>query len=358
MNPTSDSTSTKPTRARLQDVADAVGVTHATVYNVLNNKGRVSEAMRARVLAAARELDYRSNLLASGLKTGRSRGIGVLVHRLASVHASRQLEGAESAAREQGYHLIVSSHDDDAARAVGLLEGMKDRQLDGAVSLSATTAMGATLTAQISSLDLPFVFGLSASMPLPEIGLAQTDHVLADQQGGARAATEHLLGLGRRDVLFLGVAQTHASRQRLAGARAAHRARGLEWRDSQIARATAWTGEAGADALSEWLDGNAMPDAIVAANDRLAAGAMRVVLQRGARVPDDVAITGFDDMVMGRDLVSPLTTVEMPLHLIGRTCIERLLIRLDSAGEIEPENISLPCQLVVRESCGAHAVSP
>ncbi len=347
---TSDTAARK--RTTLADVARAVGVTPMTVHNVLNQKGGFSDEVRARVLQAARALDYRSNLLASSLKTGRSHGIGILLHKMSFV-GSCQLAGAAAAARAAGYHLIVSVHESDAFDAIAMLEEMRDRQLDGVVSLSSLTNFRSNVARHLPQLQLPFVFGFHAP-PLAQGENSVADSVLIDQSGGAQLAANHLLKQGRKRLLFLGVENNLASQQRLAGVRAAHRDLGLEWSDERVLLAPDWHNSQALQTLrAEFDKGSHGVDGIVAASDMLAAGALQFLSERGIRVPDDIAVVGFDDDRMAGAFSPPLTTVSMPLHHLGKVCVERLLSRLDNPDDWQPETIRLPCQLVVRQSCGA-----
>ena len=338
-------------RTTLQDVAREAGVTHVTVHNVLNNKGRVSDEMRARVTLAARKLDYRSNLLARTLKTGRSHGIGVLVYNLASFLASQQLAGVEAAAREAGYHLIVTAHDEDAASAVQILEEMRDRQIDGVISLSAAANSMTTVAEHLPKLQVPFVFGFHT--PPQHESNPTADCVVVDDKHGGELAARHLLNLGRRRLLFMGPPNSIAAQQRLEGVRAELRAHDLNGNDVQFLATEGWRSDAARKTLGERWDGLTHPDAIVAGSDDLAAGCLQFLARRGLRVPDDVALVGFDNAQLSAALMPPLTTVETPLQLIGHTCVERLLARLDAPESWQAKNIRLPCQLIVRASCGA-----
>ena len=339
-------------RTTLQDVAREAGVTHVTVHNVLNNKGRVSDEMRARVTLAARKLDYRSNLLARTLKTGRSHGIGVLVYNLASFLASQQLAGVEAAAREAGYHLIVTAHGQDAESAVQILEEMRDRQIDGVISLSAAANSMTTVAEHLPKLQVPFVFGFH--IPPQHESNPAADCVVVDDRHGGRLAARHLLQQGRRQLLFMGPPNSIAAQQRLEGVRAEYRAQGLNWSDDQFLATEGWRGDAARQALGEGWDALPQPDAIVAGSDDLAAGCLQFLAQRGLCVPDDVALIGFDNAQLSAALMPPLTTVETPLQLIGRTCVERLLSRLGEPDAWQAKTMRLPCQLIVRASCGAN----
>ena len=335
----------------MRDVAKVAGVTHVTVHNVLNGKGRVSDEMRACVLKVVDELGYRSNLSARTLTTGRSRCIGVLVRDVKSYIASHQLAGAEAAAREAGYQPILSAHQDDAVSAVAALEAMRDRQLDGVVSLSSVAAFNPSVARHLPRLGLPVTFGFHA--PTEKQSFA-TDSVLADQRGVMREVVRHLLKLGRRRIAFLGVNQQSDGLQRLAGARDEMSAQGMTLDDGQIVLSDSWEYHIALDHLRERLDGRALPDAIIAASDQLACGALHYLKERGARVPEDVAVTGFDNAFLTRAMVPELTTVEMPLAQIGRVCVERLIARIENPAAWEPSLTLLPCRLIVRDSCGAN----
>ena len=342
-------------RASMSDVARLAGVTDVTVSNVLKNKGRFSESVRERVLAAARELDYRSNLVARGLRTGRSHGIGVLLHQFTSYLVAQQLEGAEEAAARAGYHLVISAHKGESSRALEQLEEMQNRQLDGAISLT-TWKLSDAVASRIRELQMPFAFGSTGVITPAELERNDADRVVIDQSGAGRLLAEHLLDLGRRNIVVLSVAGDPIAAQRLDGARAVFRERGLPWHDERVIPAKHWGGSDARAVLPDWLDEHPMPDAILAVSERLAAGAMRVLGERGLRVPDDVAVVGIGDTLLSAELPVSLTTVDLPLVQIGARCVERVIERLENpanASAIAPQTQVLPCRLIVRESCGS-----
>ncbi len=174
----------------------------------------------------------------------------------------------------------------------------------------------------------------------------RADHVLMDNAGGARLLCEHLLDLGRRNIAFVGVENDPISRARLEGIKAVHRERGLPFDDAaQVVDAPFWQGCHARHVLPRWLDKHPLPDAIIAVSVRTAAGTLRVLQERGARVPDDVALVCFGDSILSREMPLPLTVVAPPLYQLGATCMQRLIARLDGADSRGPVIEVLPCQL-------------
>jgi LacI family transcriptional regulator len=330
----------------LHDVARELGITHVTVHNALNGKGRMSAELRERVQNTARELGYRPHPLARGLRQGRAHALGVVVYQLHSRLAPPQLAGVEEAAQERGYNIVVAAHQQQPERALAILRDMTARRLDGVVSISSISTLQPGLAQKLPELGLPYIF----SFHEPPAGLA-ADGVTVEQEGGAYQATKHLLSLGRRKLAFISGPTTRmATVLRLAGFRRAHAELGLEPDESRIILAGDFEVEDGVWAAEELLRRAPDSDAVFAAADLLAAPVMRALRRSGRRMPEDVAVIGFDDLPVSAGLDPALSTVRMPLHEIGRRCANRLIDRIESSGDWEPRVERLECELVLRES--------
>ena len=326
-------------RPRLTDVAEAAGVSMKTVSNVVNGAEHVREETRQRVLAAIDKLGYRPNIAARNLAQGRSGVIALAVPQLDRPYfaslAARMLDEAEA------FGWIVQFHQTGGRREaeLALLTERHPARLDGIVM----SPLG--LTAEdVQNRD--------PALPLVLLGEKagtehHADHVGIDNREAGKVATEHLLELGRRHVMALAPGP-RMDDERINGYRDALAAAGLPT-DEDIVLATG--GLRGQDAertLGEWLDsGNPAPDAVFAATDWLAMGAIRALVLRGLRVPQDVAVVGFDDIPYDLATLPTLTTVAPDRVAIARLALQALR---DQRPQNEPQRLQAPFSLVVRES--------
>lgn len=338
----------KPTMA---DVARRAGVDVSTVSRALNE--RTARVLRPetveRVVRAATALGYRPNVLARGLRTQRSLTIGMVLPDLTNPFFPPIVRGAEAVLDAAGYTLILASTDHDPDRERRVLHSLLGRQVDG-------------LLLAASRLDEP-PGELSAPVPegMPVVLLNRTGPpdmptVVADDAGGVAAVVAHLRRLGHEQVgSVAGPQHTSTGRARLQGFREACEAAG-SWHPGLVECAEVYWVEAGHRACARLLE--RLPDltAVFAANDLLAVGCLRALRERGAAVPADVSVVGFNDMMLV-DLIEPaLTTVHVPQHEIGRQAALMMLRRLagdpaaaDAGGS---PRMVLPATLVVRRSTG------
>ncbi|MEV0616738.1 LacI family DNA-binding transcriptional regulator [Nonomuraea sp. NPDC050404] len=330
-------------------MARRAGVSVRTVSNVVNNFAYVSEETRAQVQQALDELDYRPNLAARSLNRGRS-NLLALVLPLDVPYFTELAAHVVDQAEERGYTVLIDRTEGVAERERQILM-RRDRSalFDGFI---------------FSPLGLPedelrrWVGDCPAVM-LGEMRVDGVDHVAIDDTAAARAATEHLISLGRTRIAAMGV--PHVKRQqpgRPARATAAHRSAGYEQalaeaglpvRPEYAATVQRYQREDGRRAMEALLDLPEPPDAVFCYNDLLAIGAVRAVLSRGLRVPQDVAIVGFDGIEEGRFVTPPLTTVAPDKERIAELAVTRLLARIE--GDQEPAaELEAPWHLVIDAS--------
>lgn len=333
--------------ARLRDVAELAGVSVRTVSNVVNGFAHVAPDTRARVQAAVDELGYRPNPTARGLRSGRTGVVALVVPELASPYFSDLASRVVRAGEQRGLTVHIVQSDGEAERERRLLEGPSGTQVDGVV-ISPWALDPAELRS--SSSGLPVVM-------LGERGSAgAVDHVTVDNEAAAREAVTHLLERGRTTVAAVGL-QPHlpvnTARLRRDGYRAALREAGrphrpeLELPVHELHRAD------GAAAARRLLEDRAGVDAVFAFTDQLALGMLAVLLRAGVRVPDDIALVGFDDIEDGRYSVPSLTTVAPDRSVIAELALDALVARIEETGRPEPARaLVAPHRLEVRESSG------
>lgn len=349
----------KPT---IRDVAREAGVSVATVSRVLNGSGPVHEETRERIRAVARALRYVPDSAARSLITRRTETLGVVLPDLYGEFFSEVMRGLDQAARRRGYHVLVSSSHADRAEIEAAVGAMMGR-VDGLVVM-APDVDAAALAANLPE-SLPVVL-LNSGQGGEEEGdvvgaVAATipfDVVDVDNYGGARAAVRHLLAQGHSRVAIIkGAERNHDARERLRGYRDALAGAGLE-APPRWEIAGDFTEGAGHEAARRVLKMRPRPTALFAANDTMAIGALSALREAGARVPEDVAVVGFDDIPLARYMSPPLTSVHVDITRLGGRAVERLLeIVADGAAGAEGRRSArrretLPTTLVVRESCG------
>jgi DNA-binding LacI/PurR family transcriptional regulator len=325
----------------MADVAALANVSGQTVSRVANGSPSVLPETRTRVLAAMDQLGYSPNTAARALRNGAFETIGVIAHKLSRTGESRTVEAVVEAARSAGHTVTLldvatpSSH--DVAEAASRL---MHQAIDGLVIIRAEIESPQSL---ILPPRLPVVVSDSQFLGhLPTVG--------ADQAGGARAAVEHLLGLG------------HATVHLLAGppASAPATARRLTWEQTLVAHGREvpailqgdWTAESGYAAARAVID-NPRVTAVFCANDEMAAGLMLALHEEGIAIPRDVSIVGFDNVPLSRYTWPPLTTVNQDFESVGKRLVEVLLEQITTGSTPSDHRDLIPADLVVRASTGA-----
>lgn len=333
--------------ATIRDVAERAGVSVASVSRVLTGAGVVAEPTRSRVLEAVEALSYVPHSGARSLSTSRTEVVGVLLPDLFGEFFSELIRGMDLACRAKGRHLIVSSSHDDAAVAAAAIRSMRGR-VDGLIVLSPHLDSG-ELTSSLSG-RLPVLLMNGGDLQ------GQQPSMAVDNAGGARAAVEHLLGLGRHRIAHVGgPAGNVEARQRMQGYVEAVTAAGGE----PILAQGEFTQASGFAATSVLLQADQKPDAIFAGNDAMAIGALLAIQEAGLRCPEDIAVVGFDDVPIA-GLVRPgLTTLHIDIAGMGRRAVERLISEIDGGDASQPRPANdaareiITPRLVVRQSCGA-----
>jgi len=329
--------------ATIRDVARGSGVSVATVSRVFNDNPRVSEAARKRVLAAAGRLGYWPNGTARSLITHRTHAVGVLLPDLHGEFFSEVIRGIDSAARQRHLHLLVSSftsNPDDLMSALRAVRGRVDGLIVMAPDLDASNALP------------PGAGGIPTVLLNPEVEFAGRDSISIANFDGACAMARHLLKLGHRRIATItGPESNIDARQRLDGYRAALLAAGIDTSEKLEYRGH-FTERSGYEAAIELLGRPPRPTAIFVANDLMAVGVMGALQDSRLRVPEDVAVTGFDDVPMARYLTPPLTTVHVDMLQLGQRAVHLLL---DPRDPDAPEGMHevQSTTLVVRSSCGS-----
>jgi DNA-binding LacI/PurR family transcriptional regulator len=327
---------------KLDQVARRAKVSTATVSRVLNNKGLVKSTTRARVLKAIDELKYSPNLHARSLAGGKSRSIGVIVSNIENPFFLDIYKAVEEGAHDAGYELIMANTDYSSERLVTSVRLMIGRRVAGLAAI--VSEMDADLIDELTGNRIPVVF-YDVGTPRQNI-----TNIRVNYRRGMEKLTSYLYSLGHRRVGFVGHHATLGPiNERVTVLReAVGRYGGLQV-DSA---ADADTLEGGRRAARTLLTVSPRLTAMVCVNDLMAVGALRELRERGLRVPEDVSVTGFDNINLAQFCDPALTTVHIPRDQIGRTICECLMNR--DAAPLEREFVIDP-ELVVRDSTGPSA---
>jgi DNA-binding LacI/PurR family transcriptional regulator len=333
-------------RARLVDVAKLAGVSPKTVSNVVNGYVHVRPEMRARVQAAIDELGYVPNTTARTLRTGRTGIIGLAVPNLGIPYFAELARHVTELAEAHGFTILIDQTDGLESRERTIASGLRHHVIDGLIF--SPLAMGTEAIAAAADRTPTVLLGEREAPPT-------MDRVAIDNVEAAAAATRHLLDLGRRRVAAVGGPMgTRAGSDvlRLQGYRTALAEAGVA-ADPALAvptrRLVRLEGIAAALHLLELAE---PPDALFCFNDLLALGAVYALRMRGVRVPDDVAVVGFDDIEEGRYSTPTLTTISPDKERIARTAVDLLVRRLEGRRGTESSDVLVDHALIVRESTG------
>ncbi|MGY5058994.1 LacI family DNA-binding transcriptional regulator [Streptomyces sp. 900105755] len=338
-------------RPTLEEVAARAGVGRGTVSRVINGSPRVSDATRAAVEAAVNELGYVPNPAARALAANRTDAIALVVPEpetrfFAEPYFSDMLSGvgAELSETEMQLLLIFAGSDRERRR---LAQYLAAHRVDGVLLVSVHA--DDPLPDLLAQLEIPAVISGPRSA---EETLTSVD---SDNYGGARSAVEHLLVRGRRTIAHItGRLDVYGAQRRVDGYRDALRDAGRT-ADELLIEPGDFTEEGGRRAMARLLEREPGLDAVFAGSDVMAAGARQVLRVAGRRIPEDVALVGYDDSAIARHMDPPLTSVRQPIEGMGRAMIDLLLAEIAdrrpaAARGLERHHAVLPTALVARES--------
>jgi LacI family transcriptional regulator len=340
--------------ASLSEVARLSGVSTATASRVLNPDSTypISDSTRARVLAAAAALDYRSNALARGLKSRYARTVGVIVHDIRDPYFSEFARAIGDAAERLDFLPVVCSTDRDPVKELRYVEMLRENRVAGLLFVGGGFQNPEYVEGMHRQIKAIIEYGGRAIALGPRNDNLPAE--IPDNRAGARDATAHLIGLGHRRIgLIDGPAGLMTSIERYEGYRAALADGGIPYDDTLVARG-GFTEVGGARASAQLMQSDDPPTALFASNDLMALGAMQELRRRSLRIPQDVSLVGFDDLPFVRWLDPPLTTVAVSMARIGEAGMERLVSLLGvNSGDLQAEPTHRhPTQLVVRASTG------
>lgn len=343
----------------IKDIAEIAKVSHTTVSRALRGHPRISSETIERIQTIADELGYVPNTVARGLKTSRSRVLGVIVRRIDDPFFSQVLQGIEDVLHDAGYSLFVSASQRNPGREREIIQTMGERRVDGVI-ISSTQVQSEHIR-QLDQFNVPMVLINNQAIDMPDIHSVYHDDVFGGQQ-----LAHHLIALGHQHIAFLGNergGKTNA--ERLQGYQEAMSQAGLNIHDGDIVVASNGLPDGGAEGMKKILALFPRPTAVFCYNDLVAIGATQAAQQSGYRVPEDISITGFDDIELAAYMSPSLTTFHQPKYELGYEAAQMMLSVLEdvemggtelgkTAVSHPPKVIMLRGELIQRRSTAAH----
>jgi len=331
---------------RLKDIAARAGVSVMTVSKALREAADISAATRARVQQIAREMGYVPDAAARGLRSRTTRLLGVVISSLTNPIYARILLAIEERAHEVGYDVIFAHSLNQPEREERCIHRLLERRVDGLfISPVYRFEDHASAYDQVRQRRTPAVL-IGHRAPFCSDFVA----VETDDEAGAFEMTNHLIALGHRRIAFLtGRPGAPWSQERLAGYRRAHQHAGLEV-DDRLVFTGGSTIEEGERAAAQLLEEHPDTTAVQAVNDLIAVGAGRHLLAHGVRIPEDVSLAGFGNILTAENFRVPLTTVRQPKYRLGQVAMDLMMALL--RGE-HVESQRLPAQIIQRASTAA-----
>lgn len=333
----------------MHDVARLSGVSIKTVSNVINDHPHVRPDTRDRVLTAIDELGYRPNLSARGLRSGRTGVIGLAVPALRENYFAELADAIIRAADARGLGVVVEQTSGDRERELQVVSGGRLRLTDGL--LFSPSALGQSDAGSLST-EFPLVLLGERIFDGP------TDHVAMHNTSSSRAAVEHLLDTGRRRIAIIGAEEERgeevsSASLRLDGYLLALECAGIEVDQRLIRASSHWNHSAGASTVRQLIDEKVAFDAVFALNDTLGLGALRALGEAGLRVPEDVAVIGFDNIDEARFSVPSMSSIDVGSEQIATTAVDLLIERIaEKAPRRAPRTVKPDFRIVRRESTG------
>ena len=331
-----------PNRVTMADVAREAGVSLMTVSRVVNEKGEVSPSTRQRVLEIVERLGYRPSAIARGLATRRTGSLGLVMPDVANPFFSDVARGAEHVAYADGYNIFLCNTDEDPQRELSVLQSLEEKQVDGVVLCSS----------RLDDSELEAVLVHHPAVVLVNRRLERdrvVGSVLSDDEAGGRMATQHLLQSGHRAVGFLaGPLASRSGRQRAKGYRAALATADLP-HNPDWTRHCSPVVQGGRETALYLLTAYPELTALFCYNDLVAVGALQACADLGRQVPDDLAVVGFDDILLAALVTPSLTTCRVRRYELGAQAM-RLLLDQIGGRPGECAEIVLQPELIVRAS--------
>jgi len=334
----------------IKDIAKQADVSHSTVSRALHGSPLIAEDTAERIRRTAMELGYLPSAAARTLKTNRSQALGVIIRNVDDPFFGEILQGVEEVAQASGYSLFMAASQRDPEQEQAILQAMVERRVEGVIICS--TPVSTEQSHQFANFGVPIVVVNNQSAEEYRYSIYH------DDVDGSRQVTHHLIELGHRKIAYLGNATSGRSTlDRLAGFQQELEAAGLSVPAAYIHQVPGGGPAEGLAGLSHFLDLPERPTALVCYNDMLAIGVLKGLQQADIQVPEEMSVTGFDNILFSAYTNPPLTTFDQPKHYIGAEAARLVLGLLKPGAEEkaagEPEIRRLRGRLLVRSTTAA-----
>jgi DNA-binding LacI/PurR family transcriptional regulator len=334
----------------LGDVARKLGISEATVSLVISDHPRISSRTKTRVWKCIGELGYYPDPVARALVTGRSNLMGLVVPDTANPFFADVFRGAEHAAREKGYHILLNNGSYDLESEEEQLDELLKLKVAGLIvspPLKSVRQIRRSMWNRLRRQQFPLV------LLNRDVGPGIFHQISPDNAEGVRLSTEMLSRLGHKRVAYIsGVPDVLPVRQRLAAFQTCAAQYGLE-QEARLIETSSFAAQGGYEAAQRlWRNCRRKPTAIMALTDTVAAGVLKFLSDAGVEVPEEVSVTGFDGTPQAQFSLIGITTIEAPLFEMGRKAVEMLDQAIRQPGRA-PESLIMPVRLIVRQSTGA-----
>ncbi|MFZ0319134.1 MAG: LacI family DNA-binding transcriptional regulator [Candidatus Sulfotelmatobacter sp.] len=327
----------------MQDIAKDLKVSVVTVSKVLRNQGRISDDTRKRVLRRAKELHYQMNWVARSLVTRRTYTVGLLLPEFTHPFFAEIARAVARSVRPHGYHVLISSFEEDPELEASEVDSLLARQVDGLIIASSQTPNHFDVFKRIRERKTPYIL-----IDRPIAGL-RACFVGVDNRAIGTLATEHLITQGCRRIGHLRGPQVGIATERLQGYRRALAKVGLRPYAGYIVDG-GHEDASGYDGMRQLLATRPVPDGVFCYSDPVAIGAMKAIREAGLNMPRDIAVIGAGNVRYSDVLAVPLTTIDQGTCRIGMLAAELLLARIGPKNSLRPQKILIPPKLVERES--------
>lgn len=333
-------------RVTIKDIARQAAVSTATVSYVINESRYVSPELKSRVLEAIGQLGYYPDDNARSLRSKKTSTIGLIVPDNSNPFFAEIAKGVEDAGFEAGYTVILGNSNAMLERELAYLDVLLSKRVDGIILFSTST--------ELSQAETITDRGIPTAVFYRDPGDLDVDSFALDNQQAGYLATQHLIRLGHSQIACIKpLSATNPSALRVAGYKQALAEHGLTWSDTLTPQGNNLI-SGGEQATQALLAAGQPFSAIFACNDAMAIGAMRALRDAGYRVPEDISIVGFDDIILASYSNPPLTTIASPKYEAGRLAVQRLIERINGKHAGGARKFILETELILRESTAPH----
>ena len=334
----------------IKDIAKLAGVSHTTVYRALNDKPRISQSTKERIISIAREFNYQPNVLAQSLVLGRTKTLGLVITTIVNPFYPELAKGIEDTARSLGYNIILCCTNFDISLESRYIDMIRSRGVDGIIFTSAHIH-DPNIT-RLMEDHFPLILVNRRVYGDPMMG--SIDYVVVENVKGGFLAVEHLIRMGNKRIgVISGSPDSSAAVERLEGARKAFVEYGLNPAELVVLEGD-FLKRSGYEVARRFLAMADPPSAIFGVNDYMALGAFEAVLDSGLRVPEDVSLIGFNDITFSAMKGIELTTIGQKKYEMGSIAVHTLIDKIEGRDRDEVRQIALEPELIVRKSCGYH----